>query len=72
MFNTVILYAGLGSLVLIEQFYPELFTLTGARQRPANFFEKLCARNIWKVVYYPWFLSKSKAKLVILDGHRSR
>ena len=31
MFNTVILYAGLGSLVLIEQFYPELFTLTGAR-----------------------------------------
>ena len=30
MFNTY--YAGRGSLVLIEQLYPSLFTLSGARE----------------------------------------
>ena len=38
MFNTY--SAGLCLLVPIEQLYPQLFPLTGARQEPANFFEK--------------------------------
>ena len=32
--------AGLGSLTPIEQLYPPLFTLSGARQEPASPFEK--------------------------------
>ena len=38
-------YAGLGSLVPIEQLYPPLFTLSGAHQEPAIPFEKWCAEN---------------------------
>ena len=46
MINTVILLVLAGSLVPIEELYPQLFTLTGARLEPANFFEKLCVRNM--------------------------
>ena len=49
----------LGSVVPIEQLYPQLFTLTGACHEPANFFEKLCARNILKVAYWPLVLGNS-------------
>ena len=34
------------SMVPIEQLYPPLFTLSGAR---ASHFEKLCARNTWPI-----------------------
>ena len=43
--------ARLGSLVPIEQLYPPLFTLSGARQKPSSPSEKLCARNTCKVAY---------------------
>ena len=44
--------AGLGSPLPIEQLYPPLFTLGGARQEPGSPFEKWWSRNTWKVAYW--------------------